>query len=186
MITVCIFLFSLFFGYLPQESNNNKHPIKVSIELPDTINYVGQRRNIPIILKFENTTSESLIIRNLTAHIKQGEKQIMDLPKMEGKAGSLELFISIKGHEIYRTKYFYTLGQLFNFERHPSENYDIYFYYSYKSMKKAFIKRIFSKKSPFIEEKCTISDVFTFYYVHKQDLPASFYRNLLNTIRDMD
>jgi len=65
MKTAFICILSLFFGSLAQKSNINEHPIKISLELPDTI-YVGQW-NIPIILKIENTTSEALSIRNPNA-----------------------------------------------------------------------------------------------------------------------
>ena len=143
-----LFFLILSFGNLMQEHKNNEQPIKVSVELPDTI-CVGQR-DILITLIVENITSDILSIRS-TAHwgnafprIKQGEKEIATI-KVKINPVVFKNIIQIKGNETIRIKFDYTLDKLFNLEYYPSGKYDIYIVL-------------------FPDEKTSIeSDVFTFY-----------------------
>jgi hypothetical protein len=155
-----------------QESKNNEHSIKVSIELPDTI-YVGQR-DIPIILKIENTTSEVLSIRNPARwenaypHIKQGDKVISTI-KVSFDLDVCKDIIQIQGNETLRIQFESTLDKIFSLEFYPSGKYEIYFSFNYepidekKYQKMTFLQMIFTKKKKFIEEKSIISDIFTLY-----------------------
>jgi hypothetical protein len=141
-------IITLFLGKPMQENNNSQPPLKVSIELPDTI-YAGYQA-IPIILKVENMTSEVLSIRN-PAHwgnafprIKWGKKEIAII-KVKINPNVFKDIIQINGNEILRIKFDYALDKIFSLELYPSGKYDIYFIYSY-------------------DEKISIeSDVFTFY-----------------------
>ena len=158
MKNIYIGILSLFLGSQMQV-NNNEPPIKVSVELPDTIH--GGQRDIPIILKVENTTSEEVSVRN-PAHwgnayprIKQDGK---DMPMIKVRINP-EVFyevIQIKGFETLNVKFDYTLDKLFNFGFHPSGKYDIYFEFCYETRPK--LKR----NKPFSEGKCVKSNVFTF------------------------
>lgn len=130
MKTIIIYFFTIFFGFIMQVNQNNNLPLKVSIELPDTI-YTGQR-DIPIILKVENTSSEVLSIRNPAhwgnAHpfIKQEGKN-MSIIKVKINPKIFNDIIHINGNEFLRIKFDYTLDKLFNLEYHPSGKYDIFF-----------------------------------------------------------
>jgi hypothetical protein len=125
-----IYILTLPFGNLMQENKNNELPVRVSIELPDTI-CAGQQ-NIPIILVVENTTSEVLSIRN-PAHwgnaypcIKQGDKEITAI-KVKINPAVFKDIIQIKEYETLRIKFDFTLDKIFSLEFYPSGQYSIYF-----------------------------------------------------------
>lgn len=130
MKTILICILTLFSSYLMQENINNKQSIKFSIELPDTI-YKGQK-NIPILLKVENITSEVITINN-PAHwgniypcIKQGQRDI-PLIKIKINPQHLNDTIQVKGKEIFEVNFDYTLDKMTNFDSLPYGKYEIQF-----------------------------------------------------------
>ena len=124
------YILTLSFGNLMQENKKDELPIKVGIELPDTI-CVGQQ-DIPIILVVENTTSEVLSIRN-PAHwgnafprIKQGDKEIATI-KVKINPAVFKNIIQINGNETVKIKFEYTLDKIFSLESYSTGQYNIYF-----------------------------------------------------------
>ena len=158
-------MLSLFFDSLAQKSNNNEHPIKISIELPDTI-YVGQR-NILIILKIENTTSEVLSIRNPkewgTYFISLKQKELRKINSI-----IVDYVITIKEHETLRIN-LGTLDGSYSLDIHSLGKHEIYFKYYYEPEKKSkmisFMKRFKKKDGP----KFVTTEVFTFYIRQKRE-----------------
>jgi len=138
MKTLLICVLTLFFNHMMEknENRNNEHPIKVSIELPDTI-YVNQR-DIPIILKVENTTSEELSIRNPARWgnaypiIRKGVKNMVGI-KVQARAAFKDI-IQIKANETLKIKFSHSLDAILGVDERqdglgflPSGEYDIYF-----------------------------------------------------------
>ena len=184
MKTIFVLLL-LFGGYTLQESNNNEHPIKVSIELPDTI-YKGQE-DIPIILKVENTTSEVLSIRNPARwgnaypFIRQ-EGMNISMKKVNPGMSFYDV-IQINGNETLRIKYSHTFDKIFSLGFYPSGKYEIYFEYYYKPKEKSK-KMKFRKNKGVVDDGFVTSNVFTFYLLDKEQYFSVLLRqNLLNGIR---
>jgi len=174
MKTAFICILSLFFGSLAQKSNINEHPIKISLELPDTI-YVGQW-NIPIILKIENTTSEILSIRNpkdwgsVKLRIKKGEKADTSTSNREIWIGKFYNAIQVKEYEVLEFKHDFTLDQFLRFWGWQTGKYEIFFEYYYepqkKDKKKIYRKYIYKQ---YIGAKFVTSNIFTFYVCEKRE-----------------
>ena len=176
MKTFLICILSSFFASSIQENKNNEHPIKISVELPDTI-YVSQR-DIPIILKIENTTSEILSINNPKhwGHVYTSLKR----KEMSGKANPiiLDYAIKIKEHEILTIR-LGTLDSSFLPDSYSLGKHDIYFKYYYEPTKKmSFMNKLFNKKTV---PKFVTSNVFTFYIREKRDIDD--FPDLLRHIR---
>jgi len=171
-ILISVFIISIVFtsvGIMAQESKNNEYPIKISIELPDTI-YLGQGNalivKIPIVLKIENTTSKVLSISNPKGygHIYTSLKK----REMRGRMGELIItsinVIKIKEYETIRVE----LGSL---DSYPLESqlgkHEIYLKYYYEP------KKVFKQRNKqlvkSVTEKFIISDVFTFYILEKRE-----------------
>ena len=182
-----VFLFSIVFasvGIMAQESKNNEYPIKISIELPDTI-YV-EPGNVPIILKIENTTSKVLSISNpkYWGYIYTCCLEM----KMRGRTGFTDVIrwgidaydvIEIKEYETLRIK-LGTLDELLRLSYPfvislgiPIGKYDIYFEYYYESKKKPIFKRNMYKKryKQLTSAKFVTSDVVTLYVCEKDNFP---------------
>ena len=147
-----------------EEDKIYEHPIKLTIEIPDTI--CKGEKDILIFLKIENLTSEELTITNpsrwgnIYPIIKEKGKIIPII-----KVNPFEPFkdiIKIKENEILRIKFDYTLDKLFNIDHYPSGKYELYFEYFYEPrIEKGFVNK--GKKRQNVEDKCIISDVFTFF-----------------------
>ena len=179
MKTIFVLLL-LFGGYTLQKSNNYEHPIKVSIELPDTVYYVGQR-NIPIILKIENTTSKVLLIRhpNEYGYIFTTLKR----KEIRGKGTPLIMVsspIKIKEYETLKISISTTLDNSYSLDSHSIGKHDIYIKYYYELKK----KKIFRKNKGVVDDGFVTSNVFTFYLLDKEQYFSVLLRqNLLNGIR---
>ena len=189
MKTIFVLLL-LFGGYTLQKSNNNEHPIKVSIELPDTVYYVGQR-NIPIMLKIENTTSETLSIRNpkdfgsVRLLIKGREKANTSISNREIWIGKFYNAIQIKEYEVLEFKHDFTLDKFLGFWGWQTGKFEIFFEYYYeppkKVKKKTYRKNIYKQ---YIGARFVTSNIFTFYLLDKEQYFSVLLRqNLLNGIR---
>lgn len=131
MTTIIICVLTLFSSLIIQENKNIEHrPFKFSIEISDTV-YKGQYC-IPIILKVENITCETMTLSN-PAHwgnslpyLKQGGR---DIPMIKIKVNPRHLrdTIQIKGGEIYRTDFDYPLDKIVNFDFFPPGKYEMFF-----------------------------------------------------------
>ena len=123
-----VFLFFLLL--FPNFSLQGNTPIKFSIELPDTI-YKDQH-DIPIILKIENTSPLLITIKNpkywgnVFPHLTHEHKDI-PLIKVRMNLRLLEETIVIRGNDILKIPFVFTLDKIASIDFLPSGKYELYF-----------------------------------------------------------
>ena len=123
-------------------------PIKFSIELPDTI-YKDQH-DIPIILKIENTSPLLITIKNpkywgnVFPHLTHEHKDI-PLIKVRMNLRLLEETIVIRGNDILKIPFVFTLDEMASIDFLPSGKYDLYFELQGKKPIKSEVKTFYLK-----------------------------------------
>jgi len=168
------FFFSLilFFGITMSENNPTQPPIKLTVELPDTVR-VGER-SIPIILKVKNLSSKALLIRNpiywgnAFPIVKRGTDVVAHDVRINPALNNLHSLVEIKKNEMLKFVFTHPLDRIYDLNSLSPGEYNIHFVFYYEPKKRpkrtTFLRAMFRRKpSYFKEEKFVRSNVFTFY-----------------------